>query len=436
LVIHSAILSFPTRAFGQTENLMLKGFVLDATTKQPVTGVHIVDLDKATGTISDSVGSFSFPISGFPARIGFRHISYFPDSLIIKTKQEFINHFSKAQQVIFLRTNVFLINEVTVSSGAARLFDKEPYAIIDYQVSGHKIIALGLRNYNEFKKEILIADLNGKIKTSQSRPRIREIYKDCLGEVYLVDDDSAFQIHIKNNRIICEGSCPIRFFTDFIRHIDAVTETSTVVSAASQFKQFNEYYLISEPANETKRLYSVGNRVKEEKEQINQYISKECRKTILNSFMTALQVKETNDRLFTFELGNRYEGMVANKPVYSTLYQVDDSLLLFDFSTYSIVKFTLDGKIAGEIPMHIVFNDDWENRMHRDPVTGRFYLEFLNGQSTYLIEIDPGTGKEVRKIPIRNYKHIDHVSVNNNRVFFLYQPDFGDRGKKLYYYDI
>jgi len=86
--------------------------------------------------------------------------------------------------------------------------------------------------------------------------------------------------------------------------------------------------------------------------------------------------------------------------------------------------------------MRVVFNNDWESRMHRDPVSGRFYLEFLNGQLSYLIELNPKTGDEVRKIPVPRYKHIDHINIVNDRIYFLHQPDIGDKGKKLYYIDI
>ena len=128
--------------------------------------------------------------------------------------------------------------------------------------------------------------------------------------------------------------------------------------------------------------------------------------------------------------------MTQYKPIYTELFRVGDSLLLFDFAKLSIIRFSREGIQTGETPMRIVFNNDWERRMHCDAVTGRFYLEFLNGQLSYLIELDPQTGDEARKIPILNFKHIDHIRIINDRVFFLHQPDFGDKGKKLYYLDI
>ncbi|TSA36629.1 MAG: hypothetical protein D4R64_07135 [Porphyromonadaceae bacterium] len=110
--------------------------------------------------------------------------------------------------------------------------------------------------------------------------------------------------------------------------------------------------------------------------------------------------------------------------------------MLFDFAKFSIIRFSKDGTQTGETPMRVVFNNDWESRMHRDPVAGRFYLEFLNGQLSYLIELNSKTGDEVRKIPVPRYKHIDHINIVNDRIYFLHQPDIGDKGKKLYYIDI
>jgi len=84
----------------------------------------------------------------------------------------------------------------------------------------------------------------------------------------------------------------------------------------------------------------------------------------------------------------------------------------------------------------VKLNKDFTGRVHHDKISNRFFLEFVNVQLSYLIEIDPLTGEEIQTIPINKFKHIDHVSVYNNRIFFLHQPDFGDRGKKIYFLDM
>ena len=119
--------------FSQNPPDKLTGFVLDATTKTGIPGVGIVDLAKGTGTITDGSGKFSFQIETYPARILFMHLSYFPDTLLIKDGKEFKKTYAGNNALLYLRTNVFEIGEVTVKANARKLFEKEPFAIVDYQ---------------------------------------------------------------------------------------------------------------------------------------------------------------------------------------------------------------------------------------------------------------------------------------------------------------
>ena len=124
------------------------------------------------------------------------------------------------------------------------------------------------------------------------------------------------------------------------------------------------------------------------------------------------------------------------KPVYSTMIQLGDTALLFDFDNKYVNCFKLNSNLLWRTKIQIDLSKDFTGRVHHDKISNRFFLEFLNIQLSYLIEIDPKSGKELSRIPIKGYKHIDHISVYNNRIYFLYQPDFGDRGKKLYYINI
>ncbi|MCX6227214.1 MAG: carboxypeptidase-like regulatory domain-containing protein [Bacteroidia bacterium] len=416
--------------FGQSTPDKLNGFVLDATTKVGIPGVNIVNRSTGMGTITDATGKFSLTIESYPAKIIFIHISYFSDTVTIADSKIFNKMYAGKLAMIFLRTNVFQIKEVTVKATARKLFEKEPFAISDYQFLKDKIIAIGYRNYNEFKKEILVADLNGKVLWSKPEPDIRELYKDCLGEVYILEKKKVLQVRLRKDSIYLTNSCSINFFNDYVRPVEAVIDSANVFTKESPNKQYKNYFLIKTGAEEAEIFYHAGNTQKErEVGQLNRSITMQFRRVVLTNNPDELRA------IYATAFDMAFQQYVGYKPLYTKLYQPGDSLLIFDFVKFSIFSFSKNGKPTGETLMSIVFDNDWKKRMHRDPVTGRYYLEFLHGQLTYLIEIDPKTGDEVRKIPIPGYKHIDHINITNNRIYFLHQPDFGDKGKKLYYFD-
>lgn len=383
LLISGYILSFCS-IYGQKEPLSFQGIVLDATTKVGIPLVHIENLGTGAGTITNDNGKFSLPLTGFPARIVFHHVAYFSDTLAITDRKDFNRYYAKNETLFFLRTNVFLIGEVSVSAGATKLFDEEPYAIVDYQFLKHRIIAIGYRNYNEFKKEVLVADLNGKVIYSKPSQEVRELYKDCLGDIYLVDQDSAHQITIIGDSLVKKSSCEIGFFNDYVRAIELVLDSGTIYSQTSEEKQFIKYYMIRNHKKEPEFLYQVGNEQKEWNFGVmNKIISQELRRTIQESFIAIDELRAIYHRVFNYEL----DKMTQYKPVYSVLHEFGDNLLLFDFANYTIVRFTKEGKQDGITPMRIIFNNDWEQRMYHDPSNGRLYLGFLNIQLSYLLSL-------------------------------------------------
>lgn len=132
----------------QNQHLILSGLILDASTREGIPLVHVMDMKKGPGTNTDSTGRFRLDVTGFPILITFSHVAYFPDTLVIQNSREFGKNFSSDENLFFLRTNVFMIDEVMIPANTRKLFENEPFAIIEYQLAGNHVIAIGYRNYN------------------------------------------------------------------------------------------------------------------------------------------------------------------------------------------------------------------------------------------------------------------------------------------------
>ena len=422
---------FTCSAFTQNKPLTLTGLILDATTHQGIPSAHVVNLKKGAGVITDSTGRFTLAVTEFPLHIVFKHVAYFPDTLLIINSREFKKNFSVDENIFFLRTNVFIIDEVMVRANARKLFEDEPFAIIDYQLVKDRIVVFGYRNYNELKKEVAVSDLSGKILWTRPVPKVNELFKDCLGALYLVENDSAHLVTVWADSLRKLNSCHITYFSDFIRPVHVVTDSITVFSKTSPVKQYRNYFLIRGRNAEAERIYQAGNIGKESGLMaVNQRVSYAFREVMKTNNPDYLGL------MYRMAFTGIHEKQINYKPVHADLFPAGDSLLLFDFTAGTVIRFSEKVDKCWKLQMQIAFNKDWVHRMHHDTVTDRYYLEFASGPYTYLIEIDPVSGTEVRKIPIPTYNHIDHIQVINNRVWFLHQPDFGDRGKKLYYQDL
>ena len=416
--------------FSQNQPLILSGLILDATTRTGIPFVNVTDLKKKATTVTDSTGRFKLVVTEFPTRIVFQQVAYFPDTIVIASNRDFKKNYSREDNFFFLRTNVFMINEVTVRANARKLFEEEPFAILEYQLVKDHIVAMGYRNYNELKKEVMVADMNGKVLWSHPVPKVDELFRDCLGALYIVERDSAHLVYVHADSLLFHSSCGIRYFTEFIRPVHVVTDSLTVFSKTSSGKQYQTCFLIRGKNTEAEQIYQAGNVGKEAGlKAVNQQIKSAFQGVVTTNDVGVLEA------MYRMAFAGIRDKQMNYRTVHTDIFQDGDSLLLFDFTAGSIIKFSPRVDKYWKYPIQVAFNKDWVHRLHRDAVTNRYYLEFANGTYSYLIEIDPGTGTEVRKIPIPTYNHVDHIQVNDNRIWFLHQPDFGDRGKKLFYLD-
>jgi hypothetical protein len=67
-----------------------------------------------------------------------------------------------------------------------------------------------------------------------------------------------------------------------------------------------------------------------------------------------------------------------------------------------------------------------------DAESGRFYLQFDDNSFTEFMEVDPLTGQHLKHITVKSFKHIEECRFKNDRLYFLFQPDYGNQLKKVY----
>ncbi|MFH0760642.1 MAG: carboxypeptidase-like regulatory domain-containing protein [Bacteroidota bacterium] len=416
---------------GQQSGFKLSGKVMDESNLEPMSGVAVWEPVSAKGTTTNANGDFSFEFKNFPVRFIFKSLGYFDDTLKILNPEQFRKHYQDTRVQITLRQNPFLIDEVVVSGkgSAIRMFKEEPYAIMDYVIQGNRFYALGYRNYNPLKPEIFIGNTSGRLLYASSLPSAQEICQDCQGTIYAVTNDNAYQLDNRHDTLAYGVKCDAGFFKTKVKPIVALAGPNYIYFESSEKGQYHDYYLGNYETGQHEIFYRVGNdKNEQEVVDINDQLRQEFISEINRSFIGSGELRLMHAR----------QAVLRNKintdfrPVQSALLQLSDSALLFDFDLQKIYCLTISGKPLWTSTIQADLSKDFTGRIHHDKITNRFFLEFLNIQSSYLIEINPETGEALTNIPIRQYRHIDHISVNNNRVYFLFQPDFGDKGKKLF----
>jgi len=416
----------------QTTDFLLFGTIVNETTLKPISGVAIWDKLNQSGTVTNDLGAFSLKIKAFPVILTIRQMGYFEDSIRITSQSQYKKSFEGKALRITLRENPFLINEVVISpdNEPNKVIGEEPFAVMDYVIRGDRFYALGYRNYNPLKPELLLGNPFGRLIDYYPCPKAQEIFEDCQGVVYISTRDSAYRFINNHDTISLLAQCDFDFFNRHVKPIVDITDPWFIWVEKSSYRQITEYFLGNYISNKNQLLYRVGNSGRE-----NALIN--THETLKQEFISEINRADISGG--ELRIMHARQALLRNKintdfrPVKSAYVPLQDSALLLDFELLQILCITGNGNLKWQTPILINLSKDFTGTLHHDPTTNRFFLEFHHIQSTYLMEINPRSGTAVATFPIKPFQHIENIQIQDNRVFFLYQPDIGDKGKKLYF---
>jgi hypothetical protein len=262
------------------------------------------------------------------------------------------------------------------------------------------------------------------------------------GQRFCFTKDSAYQLHAVKNRILINDSFDRKFIEDNLQSVCAVTDSTIFIHYVSPLRQYENYFVIHED-NNASISYSVGRFNKEQgKESSIEQASNlvafpitlppvpipagAASGPIVEAFLKGYE--KIFQSYFKSEFNTKY-----NYPdVYSAIFRLKGKQLIFNREGSCIVWLDDSGKIELSIPFVTTYNGKDFSLVHFDMETERFYLQFENNASTEFVEIDPLTGHHLKNITVKSFKHIEQCSFKNDRLFFLFQPDFGNRLKKIY----
>ena len=419
----------------QVTDIVVLGKVMDGATHKPLPGATIMASNSGKGIIAGGNGEFKYNISKLPIQLIIKHLGYYDDTLTIEKEEDYYNHFNKKNVPIFLDVNPFELETVVVSASgnAISLFGSTSYAIMDYIIKNDQFVGLGYKNNNPIKREIFIGTHSGKILMSFPIKSFQMIYQDCLDELYAVTKNEVFLINVFDDTIGLNHVCDSKFFESRVKPIQTIDNYFFIHVEKSKKGQHHDYIINESKSGKKELLYRVGDTKNEEiVTGLDRQIRGEFLWNIKQGFISSEALRAMHERL-ALKMNKKN---VDFRPVNSEMIQLGDTALLFDFYNNYINCFELNGNLVWRTKIKVDLKKRFTGRVHFDKISGRCFLEFLDIQTSYLIEIDPRTGKELNTIPIQKFKHIDHISVYNSKIFFLHQPDFGEKGKKLFYINL
>lgn len=306
--------------------------------------------------------------------------------------------------------------------------------VLDYEITQGVMYALIRRNR---KKWIKAYDLEKTwLQTKQVANNVKELKKDCFGNVNVVSSQRVNQIFALKDSIIIIESYSISDFYTQIDPCEVSLDNRIVVSQSSQHNQQVIVDLFYQKVK--KQLANIWDR--EASRNAAAYHAEIIRfyykatpdyENIIElgvwdgdlvKLSVPFEILNIDGRVirhgYTTEQIGWYRS-VAARPLYCPVFGGDDGLFLFDFFNGLITHFDIDGKeiISTDISFHE--EKDWLEKVIFDKVNNVFYTVYHVRNNYVLMEIDMETGRLSEVKPICQGCYPENVQVYDNEMYYV-----------------
>jgi len=405
------IFTYGTIVHAQNNTLTVLAKVVDENNK-PVNNANVLNLTDKTGTISNNNGYFYLNVTDFPIEIEVSRIGFKISRLII-TKD------------VYDRVDTFLLikmEKTTYPLEEVEIVEKKPdiiaaninnWFILDFKISDEKAIVLFRKSGN---RKIKVIDINTWLaREIPINLKGNELFKDCMGNIHLLTNDSVYQIQYTDTTINFYKAYSKQKFSNTLQKCVGRINNRFVFKSVSKHNQAIKYWYITNKKKQI--LYNIYD---EERFRFaqgflnrkNELIKKYGVYNELGDItVTQLQIIRKIQHL---EYGYRFIGVV---PAYNPLFVKNDTIFIFDNVDKSIVSFDSSFTMVKKIPISYLTKNS--NKIYLDKVTGKFYIESNRLVKNEFNEVNTRTGKTSKIIKIDNCSFPEKVVFYGNKIFYI-----------------
>lgn len=343
------------------------------------------------------------------------------------------------------------LKEVEISASNIELITKEKRIwITDYEFWNDNIITLNLDENNRKLSLINHSDsLIWETELNGSIARSKRMYKDFMSNIYLLSDDSAFQVTNKNESIYFFPGVALADFNKLILPSMGKCGDKIIYRVYGPHNKSVYYYLINQEKKEL--LYSqrdvesemyCDDIFKEAYKNGNPFSAKE--EGNLDSYPIITDNGTSNNNRSDWKLGisqrtidKRFDldfyFKILALPLETHLFKIEDKIYIFDHFASKLLVYDCDGKLLHDINTFYPKRKDIVSKQlilaeNKKDV----YALFLNDGLYSIQQIDLISGKLKGSEFKINQPFVEKMNVYNNQIYFIYKPNKEDARKRLY----
>lgn len=410
---------FSNLGWSQSE-IIIKGKVINEL-GAPVKNASVqIDIHNAR---TNSNGIFILKNQNFPAHITVKSGLYnaFEDILLFPEKWK-----DTLMVSVVLTSKETQLDEVTITANDIFwAYPRKQANVMDFKIQpdGNMLLCCS-DEHNYFLRHL--NPMGEKIYETAIRKHPKQLRQDCGGRVHLVYKDSIYETSVVGQSVGIFSPVPYYKAIGLIDNCSYSDDTSIIIRSYLYQNQYLDYRLITKKTRNTKLLYVCQDRQKTRQLKDYQRDNKLTVSEILrqsdanhsdNLSNKYSELKKDRDRWTTQQFYN----LVVFKPLYAPLFELNDSLFIFDHINDSAIVFTKSGIRVRSFPISYQYFKGWKSELIPNIEKTQVYARFESDGITCLKKINLANGKVESEVKIKKHIFPEHIQIREDFIYYLYK---------------
>jgi hypothetical protein len=112
---------------------------------------------------------------------------------------------------------------------------------------------------------------------------------------------------------------------------------------------------------------------------------------------------------------------ILQKPLYAPVFEINDSIVVFDHFKDSAAVFNIAGKYVRSFQISYHYFENWKSELLMNEEKTKLYAVYEVDGLVTLRQINPSTGKVIHTDVLEKHIHPMHIQVRGNFAYYLYK---------------
>lgn len=366
-----------------------------------------------TDTRTNSAGIFTAKTTSFPAKLTVSHSLFaeYTDMIALPEKLR-----DTIRVLVVMTGKEKELEEVTISAEKVFwVYPRKQVNVLDFLVQPDDGILLCCNDENRY----FMRSLNSKGEKTYEIPirnHPKKLYRDCMETIHLIYSDSIYETAVVNNSLGIFQPLALSGIYNLLKSCVYKDDRNLVKYNYSNEDQRIEYTAINIQSKRSRTLYVGEDRTEYrqmEEYKYEHYMADEKMFHSQNSEELKITRRIWNEK--------QYYDLIVINPIYIPLFELNDSLFIFDHINDSAVVFTKDGMRVRSFPIFYQYFDGWKKELITNLEKTKIYARYESEGLTVLREINPINGKIESMTRLEKHVFPEHLQIHGDFIYYIYK---------------